>query len=101
MTIDEIIHGLILLVIAVAVLSIVSMGLKAMGFGSKGGALNSPDKAFYYYLDAARKSGVEEGFMSRFNTRASFGDLLSDTIKSWSVDDIRRMFEEAVADKRR
>lgn len=54
-------------------------------------------QAFRHYLEAARAAGVEEAFMARFNSTASYGDSLDKMIQSWGAARIRRMYEEAIA----
>lgn len=56
-------------------------------------------RAFRRYLEAARAAGVEEGFMARFNSTASYGDSLDKIIQGWGAARIRRLYEEAVADR--
>lgn len=53
-------------------------------------------KAFHRYLEAARVAGVEEAFMARFNSTASYGDSLDAVIQGWGAARIRRMYEEAM-----
>lgn len=56
-------------------------------------------KTFHRYLEAARAAGVEEAFMARFNSTASFGDSLDKMIQGWGAAKIRRMYEEAVTER--
>ncbi len=53
-------------------------------------------RAFHRYLEAARAAGVEEDFMARFNSTASYGDSLDKIIQGWGAARIRRMYEESV-----
>lgn len=54
-------------------------------------------QAFRHYLEAARAAGVEEAFMARFNSTASYGDPLDKIIQGWGAAGIRRIYEEAIA----
>jgi hypothetical protein len=56
-------------------------------------------RAFRHYLEAARAAGVEEGFMARFNSTASYGDSMDRVIRGWGAARIRRMYEEAIAER--
>ena len=56
-------------------------------------------QAFRYYLEAARAAGVEEAFMTRFNSAASYGDSLDKMIQGWGAAKIRRMYEETVTER--
>lgn len=79
----------LLAVLALAGLALLQLAVAALRQGQA-------RKAFHRYLEAARTAGVEEAFMARFNSAASYGDSLDKVIQHWGAARIRRMYEEAV-----
>jgi hypothetical protein len=81
--------------VGVAAMVIVVSGFLVMGLLAL--ALHFQARArrvFYRCSAAAQAAGVEEEFMAKFNSIASYGDSLDSIILRWGARRIKRMYDE-------
>lgn len=76
----------------------VAAGVQILRMAIAGYLVSRREQAFHRYFVEAKKSGVEEQFMSIVNSRAHIGDSLRVVIGRWSSSEYRRMFEQAIGD---